>query len=74
MDNDEKRKIRRYIREWIEQRNMSDETLHKVVCVCANNGWVEELKLAVNVPRSSVECFYIFLLIMSVVHFWLLFI
>ena len=51
--SNEKRKIR----EMIAQKNMSDETLHDVICYCAKEGFVEELRLCVNVPRSSVECF-----------------
>ena len=62
VDNDEDRKVaqlRLQIREMIAQKNMSDEQLHAIICVCANNGWVEELRLTVNVPRSWVECCHI---------------
>ena len=55
MDNDEKRKLRLEIGEIIAQKNMSDETLNEVIWNCALYGWVEELRLCVNVPRSSVE-------------------
>ena len=54
-DNDENRKLRLEIGEIIAQKNMSDETLNEVIWNCALYGWVEELRLCVNVPRSSVE-------------------
>ena len=55
MDNDEKRKIRTRIRKTIAQK-CDDETLQKMIRYCAIEGWVEELRLIVNLPRSSVEC------------------
>ena len=55
MDNDEERKVRLQMGQIIAQKNMSDETLHEVIWNCAVCGWVEELRLCVNVPRSSVE-------------------
>ena len=55
-NNDEERKLRLRMGEIIAQKNMSDETLHKAIWNCAAKGWVEELRLCVNVPRSSVEC------------------
>ena len=51
--NDEKRGIRGMI----AQKNMSDDMFHRVICKCAQEGWVEEFKLAMNIPRSLVECF-----------------
>ena len=54
VDNDDKREMR----EMIAHKNISDEALHRMICDCAKKGWVEELRLCVNVPRSSVECFY----------------
>ena len=55
VDNDEERKVRLQMGKIIAQKNMSDETLHAVIWYCATFGWVEELRLCVNVPRSSVE-------------------
>ena len=55
VDNDENRKFRMQIGEIIAYKNMSDETLQNVISICAIYGWVEELRLCVNVPRSSVE-------------------
>ena len=69
MDNDENRKVRRSMRKVIEQKNMSDEQLHEIICACAKTGWVEELRLAVNVPRSSVEYFLYMLYIFHFVLF-----
>ena len=75
MDNDEKREIR----EIIAQKNMSDETLQNVIWNCAINEWVEELRLCVNVPRSSVEyLLYIDVCCLNYVkycceYFWFLF-
>ena len=56
MNDDEKR---RKMRETIAQKNMSDERLRNIIWDCAHHGWVEELTLTVNVPRSSVKCFNI---------------
>ena len=57
MVNDEKKERHRriYIRNMIAQKNITDETLHDIICECAKEGWVEELRLAVDLPRSSVE-------------------
>ena len=52
-DNDEKRQICAMV----AQKNMNDETLYMIICYCADKGWVEGLRLCVNVPRSSVERF-----------------
>ena len=56
---------------------MSDEKLLDIIWDCVKKGWVEELTLCVNVPRSSVE--YL-LFIASVLfgpcyceYFWFLF-
>ena len=49
-------RLRLGIREIFEQKNISDEMLHIIICECAYQEWVEELRLAVNVPRSSVGC------------------
>ena len=58
--NDENRKLRLQTGKIIAHKNMRDETLQKVIWNCAIYGWVEELRLCVNVPRSSVEyLFYI---------------
>ena len=68
MDNEEKRKPerRREIRKCIVQKDIiSDETLQGIIRDCAQQGWDEELKLAVNVPRSSVECFHIFIMLLE---------
>ena len=54
-NNDENRKRRVQAGQIIAHKNMSDETLHAVIWNCAQGGWVEELRLCVNVPRSSVE-------------------
>ena len=54
--NDDKRKMEP--REWIafaqKENKIDDEMLHKVICSCVRAQWIEELKLTVNVPRSSV--------------------
>ena len=53
-DNDETKtmKLRRAVR---EIKNVSDETLQKLIRECAWQGLVEEFQLAMNDPRSSVE-------------------
>ena len=59
--NADKRKmeVRMQIREWIaiaqKENKIEDEMLHFIICTGAKAGWVEELRLVVNVPRSSVE-------------------
>ena len=55
VDNDENRALRLQLRELIAHKDMSDSTLQKIIWHCAIKGWVEELRLCVNVPRSSVE-------------------
>ena len=54
--SDEKRKIRAII----AKNNMTDELLHRVICYCAAKAWVEELRLCVKAPRSSVKHFDIY--------------
>ena len=48
--------LRAVVRKLLAQKIVSDKILHAIICFCARFGWVEELRLAVNVPRSSVEC------------------
>ena len=59
MDNHEKREIRKVI----AQKNISDERLFQIIVYCARKGWIEELKLALNVSRSSVEYFDILIVL-----------
>ena len=47
---------RAFMRKLLALKYMSDEILHHIICGCARFGLVEELRLAVHVPRSSVEC------------------
>ena len=61
MGNDEKRllQLRTAIREWItnsqKENKSGDGILHLMIGMCARSEWVEELRLAVNIPRSPVE-------------------
>lgn len=32
-----------------------DEKVYEMICYCAQSGWVQELRLALELPRSSVE-------------------
>ena len=43
------------IRATLAQKNIGDKTLHEIIFCCATLGLVEELRLGVSLPRSSVE-------------------
>ena len=60
--NDEQKTIRDRleVREIIAQNNMTDQVLYDIICDCAFGGWVKELRLALNVSRSPVECCLVF--------------
>ena len=61
LEKHEKRRmeVRRQIREWIAfaqtENKTHDEELYVTIWTCVRSEFVEELKLTVNVPRSSVE-------------------
>ena len=59
VDNDKNRNVRHRlgICARIQHKNVTDDELYKMICYCCANGWTEELRLAANVPRSSVEHF-----------------
>ena len=39
----------------VQKENMNDQKLHRMIFMCAQQGWLEELRLAIDIPRSSVE-------------------
>ena len=61
-------------RQIIKHKGSTDEAHHRVICGCAQNGWVEELRLAANVLRSSVGCRIIKLIFFDCFSFVLKFI
>ena len=66
--------IREYITAMLDRRlPVNDDAVYRVVVFCVNEEFVEELQLAVSLPRSPVEYCIAFICVWVVQSFFLTF-